>query len=106
MKHFSLNNLRLIKWFRRRPFSGAFITGLAFGLTASGLCMVTTDETWPLIPRWTEIVFYPGIYAGVWFYENVTPSQQLAHLCGWLAVGFFYGVLFLLLYILKKILFR
>lgn len=106
MKRFSLNNVRLIKWLRRRPFSAAFITGLVFGLTASGLCMVTTEDTWPMIPRWIEIVFYPGIYTGVRFYENVTPSQPLAHLCGWLTVGVSYGILFLILYKIKKILVR
>lgn len=106
MKLFALNNLRLIRWLRKRPFRRAFLTGFIFGLIVSGIYIVTGGSTWLFVPIWAEIVFCSGIFAGIWFYENISTSMPLAHLCGWLTVGISYGFIFLVLYTLKKVLFR
>ncbi len=80
----------------------AFYVGVMIGLIASWLYLLTGGSTFLSVPKWAEIVFYPGFFAGFYFY-NLFRAESLAILFGSLTVGLFYGIVFVVILSLWKL---
>ena len=80
-----------------------FFVGVMIGLIASWLYLLAGGQTWLFVPLWAEIVFYPGFFVGGYSY-NLFGNEPLAVLLGTIAVGLFYGTVFVIILSLGRFL--
>ena len=76
---------------RREVFRWA-LTGFSVGVVSATAYLLLGGEYFLLIPRWAEIVFYPGFLAGNTAYKWGL-SQEACKVVGVVAVGFAYATL-------------
>ena len=74
---------------RRGIFRWA-LAGFGLGVVAASAYMLLGGEYLVFIPRWAEIVFYPGFLAGFQVYEWGL-SQEASKVVGVLALGLAYA---------------
>jgi hypothetical protein len=75
---------------RRGIFRWA-LAGFGLGVVAASAYLLLGGEYLVFIPRWAEIVFYPGFLAGFQVYEWGL-SQEASKVVGVLALGLAYAV--------------
>lgn len=79
-----------------------FCAGVIVGLIMAWTYLLNDGYYWLFIPLWAEIIFYPGFIVGNYCYD-LFGIQPLAIVVGTLAVGLSYGILFVVLLSIWKL---
>lgn len=95
---------RLLDPIKKLPLTiKVFCAGAIIGLIASWAYLLCGGDYWLFIPRWAEIVFYPGFIVGNYCYD-LFGIESLAVVVGTLAVGLSYGILSVVILSIWKLL--
>ena len=92
---------------RAKKWRNAALTGFAAGVTGASAYLLSGGVYFLFVPRWAQIVFYPGFFMGFWAYEHLQAGEFCAKVVGVLSVGLAYAVAAVLLrlgrdFILRK----
>ena len=75
----------------KRSMLFVMFAGFVAGTGGAAAYLLVGGDYFLFIPRWAEMLFYPGFVAGNWVFDQ-THEETFAKVVGVWAVGFAYGL--------------